>query len=57
MNTIALAPSFNAGYLRSPAFDISFIALIPVLAILAGVLSHAAVKYFYLLLFLDLWVL
>ncbi len=57
MNTQALAPSVNTGYLRSPAFDISFILLIPAIAIAAGVLSHVDVYFFGLLLFLDLWIL
>lgn len=55
MNTPA--STINIGYLRSPVFDISFIALIPVLAILAGAISHIDPLYFSLLLFLDLWLL
>ena len=38
-------------------FDITFIALIPLLGITAGMLSHINTNYFQILLILDLWVL
>jgi len=51
------ASTVNFGYLRSPAFDIVFILLIPAVAILAGFFSHLDPQYFELILTLDLWLL
>jgi hypothetical protein len=53
----ALSPSINSGYLRSPVFDISFIAVIPIVAFFAGALSHVDDNIFDLLLYLNLWIL
>ena len=55
MNTIAR--TMNVGHLRSPLFDASFIFLIPLVAVIGGLLSHVDIEYFQLILVLDLWVL
>ncbi|VAW62585.1 hypothetical protein MNBD_GAMMA08-2411 [hydrothermal vent metagenome] len=41
-----LAPTLNFGYLRSPSFDIFFIAAIPIIAIFASYLPHINSDFF-----------